>query len=1208
MNTKKKNSVDKEFAISSWAIDNPTIIYVLMALFLVLGIGAYLGMARENFPEINETKIYISAPYPGNTAEDIERLIVDPLEDKLQNLSGVVEVLSTSQEDYAIITVEFDYKLDVQVAKQRVKDEVDSETANEDWPTFNGAKVEPNVFDLSISEETPILNVNVSGDYPVDTLKEYAEYLQDEIESLKEIKEATIRGAQDREVEVAVDVYKMMAAQISFEDILQAIGNGNMTVSAGNLVSSGQRRNIRILGEIQSPEELNNFVIKSENGAVYLKDIATITFSEEDKTTYARDLTLEKGESINDENISESVVMLDVKKRSGENMIVAVEQITEIIAKAKAEVFPPDVKITTANDQSAKTENQVNDLVNNIIFGIILVVGVLMFFLGFKNALFVGFAIPMSMFMSFMILNLMGYTMNTMILFALIMGLGMLVDNGIVVVENVYRLMDEEGMSRIEAAKKGIGEIAFPIIISTLTTVAAFVPLGMWPGLMGQFMIYFPITLSVVLGSSLFVAIFINSMLVSQFMKTDEKPLTRKFLIRTSLIMLPIGLMIFFLGGAVKGFGSLILVTIVLMWVYRYVLQRAAEVFQRRFLTWLERIYKNFLGWVIQGWKPVIVFAGICLLLIATFAAFGMSVGKGRTAIEFFPDNKPNQIIVYIEYPEGTAIAKTNAITKEIERKIFKVFNDAEYLEGEDYNALVETSVSQVGEGAGNPQTDGGSAAEMPHRSKITATMREYKFRNGADSEELRFKVQDALKGIYPGVVISVEKDAAGPPQGYPINIELQGNDYGELIAAAEQMRNYINSRNVPGVDELKINVNRGKPGTQVLVDRQKAGELGVAVGQVGMQLRRSIFGDKAGVYKKDGEDYDIYVRFKEDQRYNNSALFNQNITFRDQATGKIKEIPVSAVTTTKNTSSFSAIKHRDSKRVVTVYSALAPGFTDAGVVVTSIQEEMEGFNDQMPKGVEAFYTGQIEEQEKEMTFLMSAFFGGLGLIFFLLIFQFSSISKPIIIMIAIFLSFIGVFGGIIISGASFVIIMTMMGIISLAGIVVNNGVVLLDYTQLLIDRKEVALGLEGKQMLDKETTKQLIIEGGRARLRQVLLKAITTVLGLIPLAWGVNIDFFGLFQNLDAGIYIGGDNVIFWGPLAWTVIYGLIIATFLTLIIVPLLYYIVYRIKFKLRGSSTLQVEDANSINAGDEELGDALERNVQDSQGLNYPIPEGE
>ena len=1174
MTDKKKKNVNKEFAISSWAIDNPTIIYVLMALFLALGMGAYLGMARENFPEINETKIYISAPYPGNTAEDIERLIVDPLEDKLQNLSDVVEVLSTSQEDYAIITVEFKEGVDVQVAKQRVKDEVDSETANEDWPTFNNAKVEPNVFDLSISEETPILNVNVSGNYPTIKLKEYAEYLQDEIESLKEIKEATIRGAQEREVEVAVDVYKMIAAQVSFNDILASIGNENMTLSAGNLISSGQRRNIRVIGEIQSPEELEDFVIKSENGAIYLKDIATVSFTEEDKTTYARDLTLYDGDTVDDEEISETVVMLDVKKRSGENMIEAVEQINEIIKNATAEVFPPDVVVRTANDQSAKTENQVNDLVNNIIFGIILVVGVLMFFLGFKNALFVGFAIPMSMFMSFMILNLMGYTMNTMILFALIMGLGMLVDNGIVVVENVYRLMDEEGMGRIEAAKKGIGEIAFPIIISTLTTVAAFVPLGLWPGIMGQFMIYFPITLSVVLGSSLFVAIFINSMLVSQFMNTEEKALSRKFLIRTSLIMLPIGLMILFLGGSIRGLGSLVLATIIFMWIYKYLLKGAADVFQQRFLTWLEKVYKNFLGWSIKGYRPIAFVGGIFLLLILTFMAFGGSIGAGRTAIEFFPDNKPNQITVYVEYPEGTAIEKTNAITKEIEQRVFKVFNDEAYLEGEDYNALVETSVSQVGEGAGNPQTDGGSAAEMPHKAKITATMREYKYRNEADSEELRFKVQDAVRGVYPGVVITVEKDAAGPPQGYPINIELEGKDYQELIIAAEQMRNYINSRNVPGVDELKINVNRGKPGTEVIVDRQKAGELGVATGQVGMQLRRSIFGDKAGVYKKDGEDYDIYVRFNEEQRYDKSALFNQNITFRDPATGQVKEVPVSAVTTTKNTSSFSAIKHRDSKRVVTVYSNLAAGFTDAGVVVAAIQEEMKNF-DGVPKDIKVNYTGQIEEQAKEMNFLVSAFFGGLALIFFLLIFQFSSISKPVIIMIAIFLSFIGVFGGIIISGAPFVIIMTMMGIISLAGIVVNNGVVLLDYTQLLVDRKEVALGLEDKQVLDKKTMQELIIEGGRARLRPVLLTAITTVLGLIPLAIGINIDFFGLFQEFDAGIYVGGDNVIFWGPLAWTVIYGLIIATFLTLIIVPLLYYIVYRIKFKIRGGKETVEEE---------------------------------
>ncbi|MEM7185753.1 MAG: efflux RND transporter permease subunit [Bacteroidota bacterium] len=1153
MSAKKKKQVDKEFRLSSWAIDNPTIIWVMISIFLALGLGAYFSMPRENFPEINETKIYISVPYPGNTAEDIERLIIDPLEDKLRNISNVVEILSTSQEDYGIITVEFDENITVEQAKQKVKDEVDSETSNEDWPTFNNAKVEPNVFDLSLSEEMPILNINIRGDYPVERLKEFAEYLQDEIEALDEIKAADIRGAQEKEVEVAVDIYKMMAAKVSFDDVINSIRNENTTISAGNLISSGQRRTIRVLGEIEKPSELEGFVVKSENGdAIYLRDIAEIRFEEEDKTTYAR----EEGES---------VVMLDVKKRSGKNMIEAVEKIDKILEDAK-EVLPPNLLITKANDQSAKTENQVSDLVNNIIFGIILVVTVLMFFLGFRNALFVGFAIPMSMFMSFMILSAVGYTMNTMILFALIMGLGMLVDNGIVVVENVYRLMDEEGMSRIKAAKKGIGEIAFPIIISTVTTVAAFVPLGMWPGVMGEFMIYFPITLSVVLGSSLFVAIFINSMLVSKFMEVGERVLNRKQLIRLTAIMVPIGIFIMLIGGAVRALGSLIIVVAIMFWVYRYVLKNLALGFQKKILTRIESGYKRFLTYALGGYRPVAFVVGIFVLLIFTMGSFGYAAfGKGTVPVEFFPDNTPNQIIVYIEYPEGTDIDKTNAITKEIELRVYQEVNNSEYLETKDYNFLVESAVSQVGEGAGNPQTDGGSSAEMPHRAKITATMREYKFRKGKDSEVLRKRVQEALKGIYPGVAISVEKDAVGPPAGYPINIEIEGQNYEELIATAERMRNFINAKNVPGIDELKIDVNKGKPSMQVEVDRQKSGELGVPVGLVGNQLRRSLFGEKAGVYKKDGEDYDIYVRFDTNERYDASALFNQNITFKDQNTGIIKEVPVSAVANQKNTSSFSAIKHRDNRRVVTLYSALAPGFIDAAAIVNQIQVEMDSFEG-TPEGVKFNYTGQIEEQEKQQTFLNGAFMAGLGLIFLILIFQFSSISKPTIIMISIFLSFIGVFGGILLTGASFVIMMTMMGIISLAGIVVNNSVVLLDYTQLLIDRKIVELDLDDNALLSKEQVKEIIIQGGRARLRPVILTAITTVLGLIPLAIGVNIDFFSLFSEFDPKFYLGGDNVIFWGPLAWAVIYGLIIATFLTLIIVPALFFLVYRLKIRIR------------------------------------------
>lgn len=1150
--SKQKKKVDKEFGLSSWAINNKTTIYVMMVMILFYGISAFVDMPRENFPEIKETKIYVNSIFPGNTAEDIEKLITDPLEDKLKSVSNVTKITSTSQEDVSMIIIEFNEDITVDKAKQKIKDEIDEEVSGEDWPTFNGAKVEPNVFELNIAEETPILNINISGDYTVEQLKKYAEYLQEEIEDLPEIKKADIRGAEDKEVEVAVDIYKMMAAKVSFQDVIQSIQGGNLTMSAGNIVASGQRRTIRVLGEIEDPKQLQNFVVKSEKGnSIYLRDIAVVTFKDKDKTTYAREKGL-------------SVVMLDVKKRSGENMVKAAEEIQMIVKKAKEDVFPSDLKVTIANDQSAKTVGQVDDLVNNIIFGVILVVTVLMFFLGFKNALFVGFAIPMSMFMSLMILNGMGYTMNTMILFGLIMGLGMLVDNGIVVVENVYRLMDEEGLSRIQAAKKGIGEIAFPIIISTATTVAAFIPLGMWPGVMGQFMIYFPVTLSVVLGSSLFVAIFFNSVMVSQFMSTEDKNMPLKRLITMTSVLGIIGLLIMIFGGSVRPLGTLMVFAAVNFWIYRYILRPLANGFQTKVLPRWERFYERMITGALKGWRPGIITIATFVLLIVAFMGFGASVGSQRTKVEFFPDNTPNQVVVYVEYPQGTDIEKTNRIMKDLESRVEKIINQSKYVE-DGYNFLVESSIAQVGAGSGNPMTDGGSTAEMPHRGKIVATMREYKFRKGADSKALKKEVTDALKGIYPGLLISVEKDPVGPPAGYPINIELEGNDYNELIAVAEKMRDFINTKSIPGIAELKIDVNKSKPTMLVDIDRKKAGELGVSASQVGQQLRNSIFGSKAGVYKEDGDDYDIYVRFNKDTRYNTNAIFDQRITFRDMASGQVKSIPVSTIAKQKNTSGFSAIKHKNSKRVVTVYSALAPGFTDAGAIVSKIQDEMKSYTE-IPSHIKIDYTGQIEEQNKQMAFLMGAFFGGLGLIFLILIFQFNSVSKPAIIMLAIFLSLIGVFGGIVASGSSFVIMMTMMGIISLAGIVVNNGVVLLDYTQLLIDRKKIDANIDENDFVDKTSLREAIIKGGKARLRPVLLTAITTILGLIPLATGLNINFFTLITEFNPHIYVGGDNVIFWGPLAWTVIYGLFIATFLTLIVVPILFYLITQFKMWLR------------------------------------------
>ncbi len=598
------------------------------------------------------------------------------------------------------------------------------------------------------------------------------------------------------------------------------------------------------------------------------------------------------------------------------------------------------------------------------------------------------------------------------------------------------------------------------------------------------------------------------------------------------------------------------------MWAYKGFLYKATLRFQNNALVRLENFYERQLKVALRGRNVYYYFLGTTLLLIVAFMGFGASIGMGRTKIEFFPDNTPKQVIIYIEYPQGTDIEKTNELTKSIEERVYAIINDPVY-QIDRKNALVETAIAQVGKGAENPFTEGGSAAEMPHRGKLVIQMREFKERKGLDSEALRKRIQEALAGVYPGVIISVEKDPTGPPTGYPVNIEVQGDDYDELMALGTQMKNFINEKSIDGMEGIKLDVTKDKPALEVYVDRKKAGDLGVAVAQVGLQLRRSLFGEKAGIYKENGEDYDINVRFNKELKYDKSALFEQRIIFRDPANGQIKEVPVSAVASARNTSGFSSIKHKNGKRVITLYSALTPG-GNATEIVDQIQTEMQSFGD-LPDGVTIDYTGQIEEQNKQQSFLMGAFFTGLALIFFILIFQFSGISKPLIIMIAIFLSLIGVFGGLMVTGWPFVIMMTMMGIIALAGIVVNNGVVLLDYTQILIDRKLTDLGVDEKTLLDRETLTSIVISGGKARLRPVLLTAITTVLGLVPLAIGLNINFITMFTRFDPQVYVGGDNVIFWGPLAWTVIFGLVVATFLTLIIVPVLYHITYRIKWAI-------------------------------------------
>ncbi|MCA0349604.1 MAG: efflux RND transporter permease subunit [Bacteroidetes bacterium] len=1139
---------NKEFSISSWAIDNRVTVYIFTFLIVVTGLIAYVTMPREDFPEIIENKVYISSVFPGNSAEDVEKLIIKPLEKEIKNISGVDKVTASSFQDYGMIIVEFVDKIGIEEAKVKIKDKVDIVKADTDWPNLdNGSKVEPSVFELNISEEVPILNINLQGNYTTQQLKKYGEKLQDDIEEIPEVKKVDILGVDDKEVEIAVDIFKMTAAQVSFDDIQNAVKYENMTLSGGNLTSQGSRNNIRIVGEIKDPKELENVIVKHNGGTVYLKDIATVSFKEKEKTTYAR----EKGEE---------VVMLNVKKRSGQNMISAIEQVKEKIKLAQENYLPKDLKLKLTNDQSSRVEHQVDELSNHIIFGIVLVMIVLMFTMGLRNSLFVGAAIPLSMLMAFTVLNAFGLTLNTMVLFGLVMGLGMLVDDGIVVVDNVFANM-KKGMTRVQASKIGIGEIAWPVISSTATTLMAFLPFALWPGTMGKFMIYFPLTLSVTLGASLFVAMIINAAMTGGSMDIEDRNVTKKSAKLYSIIFAVVAIIFIIVGNvndskASRAIGHLAVISLGLMWLYKIKLYQWTQDFQHSFFPRMEEKYKRFLAKILTGRKAWIALATIIGMLFFSFILLGIFPRK----VLFFPDNIPNQAIVYIEYPQGTSIEKTNKATLFVEKQVINILS--KYNENNGENFLAESIVSQVGVGAGNPNVDAGSASETPFKGKVTVNFSEFKFRKGINTSDVLEEIRSKVKGI-PGAIVTVEKDANGPPAGYPISVQLTGTDYDKMIDEADKMIAFIDSKNIPGIEKLSIDVNKQSPELEVTVDRVNAGSAGVTTGQLGFNLRRSVYGQEISTFKEGDDDYNIVVRMQEDQRKNENILFNQSLTFRNQANGQIVQVPISAVSKTEKTYTFNQIKRKQYKRIMTIYSNVLTGF-NGDEITKQIETELKGY--QLPKGITYSFSGVQEEQGKNQSFLLYALFLAMAGITIIIVLQFNSVSKTIVILFTVLLSFSGVFYGYVIANMDFVILMTMMGIISLAGIVVKNGIVLMDFFVLLLDQKVAEKGVESHNDLSLDEIKEVIIESGKNRLRPVLLTALTAVLGLIPLAIGLNFDFFGLITDLNPHLFIGGDNVIFWSPLAWTIIFGLTYATVLTLVMVPVMFFLVKRTKYWLR------------------------------------------
>mgnify|MGYP001347057342 FL=1 len=1132
----------KEFGLSTASIKNRTTVAVLIVIILISGISSYITVPKESFPEVVVPEVFIGTPYPGNSPGDIEKLITRPIEKELKGITGIDEIISTSQQGYSSIDIKFDFSVTPEVALRKVKDKVDIAMSDPSFP--DDLPSDPNIFDLNFTELVPVMQVNLSGDYPIDQLEDYAEILQERIEDVEQINEAEIRGVNAKEMEVEVDHLRAEAMLVSFNDIAQAIGQENLSISGGDILMDGRRRTVQVVGDFRDAQDLESIIVKAEGGTpVYLRDVANVKFVDQEATSFAREW-------------GNPVVSLDVRKRAGENLIIASDEINRIIEEAKAEFLPSDLNVSITSDQSDQTRTQVDELQNSIILGVLLVVGVLLFFLGLRNALFVGVAIPLSMFLSFAILNALGITFNVMVLFALVLALGMLVDNGIVVVENIYRLMDE-GMSPFDAARYGVGEVAWPIIASTATTLAAFLPLAIWPGIIGEFMKYLPMTLIIVLSSSLFIALVINPMLTSLYMRVEEAEMNVRRLFITTGILVVLGLLL--LGTGWTTLGNLFILGGIIGILNRYLLTPATAWFQNKLLPALENSYERLLRFSLRGSKPWLFFYGMIGLLFASLVLLGVFPPK----VEFFPQNEPQYVNVYIDMPIGTDIEETNRVTKEVEDMVMKAINQPAFLrEGADGSSeqfLVNSVIAQVGEGTSDP-AEGPQLGATPNKGRITVSFLKFQDRQGVRTTDVLNAIRDEVKG-YPDAIIRATKNSDGPPQGLPINLEITSTDYETALTYADGMKRFIEATGIQGVEGLKLDVEKSKPEMPISIDRDKARRYGLSTQQIGYGIRSALFGREVSRYKDGEDDYPINLRFSDAYRNNADALMNQKIIFRSASDGQIKEVPISAVATAGRSTTYNAIKRKDLDRTVTLSSNVLGGY-NANEVVASIKEAMSDYPAQ--DGVQWEFTGQQEEQAKEMAFLSKALVIALFLIFLIIVAQFNSISTPFIIGFSVLFSLTGVFLGLVVFRQDFVIIMTMIGIISLAGVVVNNAIVLIDYTNLLFDRRKRELELGEDDLLPFAEIVPLIIKGGRTRLRPVLLTAITTVLGLLPLAIGINVDFVSLLAEYDPKIYIGGDNNIFWKPMSWAIIYGLTFATFLTLVIVPIMMWYLTRADYK--------------------------------------------
>ena len=1104
----KKN---KEFFATSWAIDNKISVYVLVFIIAVFGLINYYTIPKEQIPEIVIPMIDINTIYPGTSPSDMENLVTRPLEKNLKSMSGVKKITSRSVQDFSAIIVEFNTGIEIKDAKQKVKDAVDK--TKKDLPT-DPSFIDPSVMEIDLSE-IPIQYINLSGDIPLDRLKKYADDMQDRIESLKEITRVEIGGALTREIQVDLDMYKMKAASLTFRDVEQAVSLNNMTVSGGNIDLQQMSRSIRVVGEVTDIDQIRNIILSTGSGAlVKLRDIATVRDGFHQPENFAR---------YNGKN----VVTLNVIKKSGQNLLDASDKIKAIIADMQKTKLPSNLIIQVTGDQSRNTRNTVNELNNTIILGFIFVTIVLMFFMGLVNALFVALSVPLSMAIAFIFLPFIGFTMNMLVMFAFIFALGIVVDDAIVVIENTHRIHKKTKMDITSSAKFAAGEVFLPILSGTLTTLAPFFPLAFWPGVVGSFMVFIPVTLIITLFASLIVAYIFNPVFAVDFMKLDDEdaPVNKRNVYRTTAVIALISIPFYLLGA--RGVGNLTIFIAISFLGHELFGYKVLRRFQSHFIPALMTKYENTLKWILKGKRPAYALGGMIALFVFTLVLNGILKPK----VVFFPDNEPNTINTFIKMPIGTQIEVTDSVSRIAENRIMSVLGEK--------NPIVESVVTNVAFLASDNTFD--NSSKSSNLAKIAINFVEYKYRHGQRTSVYMNKMREALKDI-PGAEIVVDKIKMGPPTGKPVNIEISGEDLGKLAATADNFKRFVDSLQIGGIEELKSDFATSKPEILILLDRERANSEGITAAVVGDAIRTGQLGKEVSKYREGEDQYSIMLRFEENQRKDLEQLLNLTITYRDMTSGLIRQIPLSVVAHVEYVNSYGQINRLNLKRVITVSSNVLDGF-NANVINARLRKVLPQFT--KPSDVDIRLTGEQEDHAESMIFLSKAMILCLFLIMFILITQFNSMSKALIIVSEVVFSLIGVLLGYMIFHMTISIIMTGMGIVALAGIVVRNGILLVEFTDRLKNQ-----GVR---------TRKAIIQGGLTRITPVVLTATATILGLIPLAIGMNINFATLLTDLNPHLHFGGDNVMFFGPLSWTIIFGLSFATFLTLVLIPVMYTVNY-------------------------------------------------